>query len=80
MGGWVVGDRLKNVEVLLLEVSMKKSDREKKEPDKENPWMEFIGMFEGDAEFAEMMAQWRVERGQDEAQRPGAFRYGMKLH
>jgi hypothetical protein len=25
----------------------------------ENPWAEFIGMFEGDAEFAEMATQWR---------------------
>jgi hypothetical protein len=29
----------------------------------ENPWIEFIGMYEGDPEFAEIMAEMRAERG-----------------
>jgi hypothetical protein len=51
----LVGDRLSDVEVLPLEVSL--NDVKGK-----NPWTEFIGMFEGDAEFAEMAAQLRAER------------------
>jgi predicted RNase H-like HicB family nuclease len=51
-------DRLSNVEVLPLEVSLEQSVRE-------NLWTEFIGMFEGDAEFAEMATQWQAERAQD---------------
>jgi hypothetical protein len=31
--------------------------------DRENPWTEFIGMYEGDADFAEIMAELRAERG-----------------
>jgi excisionase family DNA binding protein len=53
----LVGDRL-DVEVLPvlpLEVSLKGVEAE-------NPWTEFIGMFEGDTEFAEMAAQLRAER------------------
>ena len=53
-----MSDRLSSVEVLPLEISLK-------EPVRENPWTEFIGMFEGDAEFAEMAAQWQAERDQD---------------
>jgi hypothetical protein len=34
-------------------------------PVRENSWMEFIGMFEGDAEFAEMAEALRQERGID---------------
>jgi predicted RNase H-like HicB family nuclease len=30
---------------------------------RENPWTEFIGMYEGDADFAEIMAELRAERG-----------------
>lgn len=41
-----------DVEVLPIEVSIKESIRE-------NLWAEFIGMFKGDAEFAEMVAKWR---------------------
>lgn len=55
----LVSDRLSNVEVLPLEISPTQTI-------KENPWTEFIGMFEGDAEFAEMANQWRLERLQDE--------------
>lgn len=32
-------------------------------PERENPWTEFIGMYEGDPDFAEMMAEMRAERG-----------------
>ncbi len=53
----LVSDRLSQVEVLSLEVSAKEAVQE-------NPWIEFIGMFEGDSEFAEMSAQWRAEREQ----------------
>jgi predicted RNase H-like HicB family nuclease len=31
--------------------------------ERENPWTEFIGMYEGDADFAEIMAELRSERG-----------------
>jgi predicted RNase H-like HicB family nuclease len=34
-------------------------------PVRENPWVEFIGMFEGDAEFAEIAESLRQERGID---------------
>jgi hypothetical protein len=51
----LVGDRLSDVEVLPLEVSLKGVEGK-------NPWTEFIGMFEGDTEFAEMAAQLRAER------------------
>ncbi|WP_248277153.1 type II toxin-antitoxin system HicB family antitoxin [Brasilonema octagenarum] len=44
--------RLLNIEVLTLEVT-------------NNPWTEFIGMFEGDNEFAELAAQLRAERELD---------------
>jgi predicted RNase H-like HicB family nuclease len=30
---------------------------------RENPWTEFIGMYEGDPDFAEIMAEMRAERG-----------------
>jgi predicted RNA polymerase sigma factor len=30
---------------------------------RETPWTEFIGMYEGDADFAEIMAEMRAERG-----------------
>jgi hypothetical protein len=33
----------------------------------ENPWTDFIGMFEGDTEFAEVAEQCQVEREQDDA-------------
>jgi hypothetical protein len=55
----LVSDRLSNVEVLPLEISPAQTVEE-------NPWTEFIGMFEGDAEFAEMANQWRLERLQNE--------------
>jgi hypothetical protein len=54
----LVGDRLSDVEVVPLEVSLKGIKGE-------NPWTEFIGMFEGDTEFAEIAAQLRAERGLD---------------
>jgi hypothetical protein len=44
--------RLLNIEVLTLEVP-------------NNPWTDFIGMFEGDNEFAELAAELRKERELD---------------
>lgn len=44
--------RLLNIEVLTLEVP-------------NNPWIDFIGMFEGDEEFAELAAELRAERELD---------------
>ncbi|MBR8835599.1 MAG: type II toxin-antitoxin system HicB family antitoxin [Stigonema ocellatum SAG 48.90 = DSM 106950] len=44
--------RLTNIEVLTLEVS-------------NNPWTDFIGMFEGDDEFADLAAELRTERELD---------------
>jgi predicted RNase H-like HicB family nuclease len=44
--------RLLNIEVLTLEVN-------------NNPWINFIGMFEGDEEFAELAAELREERELD---------------
>jgi hypothetical protein len=41
--------RLANIEVLTLEVA-------------NNPWTEFIGMFEGDDEFAQLAEELRAER------------------
>lgn len=44
--------RLANIEVLTLEVA-------------NNPWTDFIGMFEGDKEFAELAQELRTERNLD---------------
>jgi hypothetical protein len=44
--------RLENVEVLTLEIS-------------NNPWTDFIGIFEGDDEFAELAQGLRAEREMD---------------
>jgi hypothetical protein len=41
--------RLANIEVLILEVA-------------NNPWTDFIGMFEGDDEFADLAQELRIER------------------
>lgn len=41
--------KLANIEVLTLDVS-------------NNPWIDFIGMFEGDEEFAELAQELRTER------------------
>ena len=54
----LVGNRLSDVEVLPLKVSLNNIE-------KENPWTEFIGMFEGDTEFTEMAVQLRAERELD---------------
>jgi hypothetical protein len=50
--------RLAQMEIIPLALSLET-------PVRENPWMEFIGMFEGDAEFAEMAKSLRQERGID---------------
>jgi hypothetical protein len=44
--------RLANIEILTIEVS-------------NNPWTDFIGMFEGDEEFAELAEELRAERDLD---------------
>ncbi len=44
--------RLANIEILTIEVS-------------NNPWTDFIGMFEGDEEFAELAEELRTERELD---------------
>ncbi|MDZ7961719.1 MAG: hypothetical protein RMY34_28220 [Aulosira sp. DedQUE10] len=44
--------RLANIEVLTLEVA-------------NNPWTDFIGMFEGDEEFADLAQELRTERELD---------------
>ena len=44
--------RLKNIEVLTLEVP-------------KNPWLDFIGMFKGDKDFEEIAAELRAERELD---------------
>lgn len=44
--------RLANIELLTLEVA-------------NNPWIDFIGMFEGDEEFAELAQELRTERNLD---------------
>jgi hypothetical protein len=44
--------RLTNIEVLTLEVA-------------NNPWTDFIGMFEGDDEFATLAQELRTEREMD---------------
>jgi hypothetical protein len=55
----VIQKLVSDVEVLPIEFSVKESIRE-------NSWTEFVGMFEGDTEFAEMAAKWRSERNWDE--------------
>ncbi|MBD2199863.1 hypothetical protein H6G08_29790 [Calothrix anomala FACHB-343] len=44
--------RLANIEILTIEVP-------------NNPWTDFIGMFEGDEEFAELAEELRTERELD---------------
>lgn len=34
--------------------------------DQDNPWVEFIGMYEGDSNFADIARELRLERGFDE--------------
>jgi hypothetical protein len=46
--------RLAKMEIVPLAVFL--------EPLRDNPWTEFIGMFEGDAEFAELAEELRAER------------------
>jgi predicted RNase H-like HicB family nuclease len=51
----VLSDRLTKLEILPLTLAPP-------QPTRENPWTEFIGIFEGDAEFAELAAELRAER------------------
>ena len=46
----LVRDRLANIEVIPFPT------------DRENPWLEFIGMFENDADFHTIAAELRAER------------------
>jgi hypothetical protein len=50
--------RLTKMEIVPLSLSLES-------PVRENPWTEFIGMFEGDAEFAELAKELRAEREMD---------------
>ncbi|MCU0567206.1 MAG: hypothetical protein MUF49_11485 [Oculatellaceae cyanobacterium Prado106] len=49
-------DCLAQMEIIPLTLSLEP-------PVRENSWVKFIGMFEGDAEFAEMAESLRQERG-----------------
>jgi hypothetical protein len=56
----MVRDRLSQIEVVPFELKIERPAQQ------ENPWIEFIGMYEGDADFAEIAAELRAERGLDE--------------
>jgi hypothetical protein len=53
----LVQEHLEGIEVLTFPVMSAKVATER-----ENPWMEFIGMYEGDEDFAQIAAQLRAER------------------
>jgi hypothetical protein len=53
-------DRMAEVEVVPFELVIAGSIG------RENPWEEFIGLYEGDADFAEIATELRAERGLDE--------------
>jgi hypothetical protein len=50
-----LSDRLSKIEVLPLTIPTL-------QPAQENPWIEFIGMFKGDEEFAEIANELRAAR------------------
>ncbi len=54
----ILQEHLAGTEVLSFPVAQKEVLTER-----ENPWTEFIGMYEGDPDFAEIMAEFRAERG-----------------
>lgn len=54
----MVDQRFAKIQVRAVDVSV--------QTERKNPWIEFIGMFEGDADFAEIAAELRLERGFDE--------------
>jgi len=56
----MIAGQFADVRVMPIEVSVStKAERE-------NPWTEFIGMYEGDAEFAAIARELQLERGFDE--------------
>jgi hypothetical protein len=55
----IIIQRLAKARIVPLEIPLASSSLP---PRRENPWMEFIGMFEGDAEFAVIAAELRAER------------------
>lgn len=55
-----VRDRLAETQIKKLEIPLEAKI------ERENPWLEFIGMYEGDADFAEIAAELRSERGFNE--------------
>lgn len=57
-----VSDRLAETQVKTFEISIEART------ERENPWLEFIGMYEGDADFAEIAAELRLERDFDETE------------
>ena len=52
----LVISRLTKAKIVPLELPLE-------QPHHPNPWTEFIGMFEGDIEFATLAAELRAERG-----------------
>ncbi|MBE9009436.1 hypothetical protein IQ250_04380 [Pseudanabaenaceae cyanobacterium LEGE 13415] len=56
----IVAGQFADVKVMPIEVTVSpKTERD-------NPWTEFIGMYEGDAEFAAIARALQLERGFDE--------------
>jgi hypothetical protein len=55
--------RLAKARIVPLEISLVSSSLPLR---RENPWTEFIGVFEGDAEFAAIAAELRAERELDD--------------
>jgi hypothetical protein len=53
----MVRDHMAQIEVVSFEFPLDSR------AERENPWLEFIGMYEGDADFAEIAAELRAERG-----------------
>ncbi|KAM3089681.1 hypothetical protein ACKFKG_32985 [Phormidesmis sp. 146-35] len=56
----MVTEHLNHAQVMPLDIEIVLSHSTK------NPWTEFIGLYEGDADFAEITAELRRERGFDE--------------
>lgn len=56
----LVTTRFIKAQILPLEIPL--SSPVETQPVRENPWTEFIGMFEGDAEFAALAAELQSER------------------
>jgi hypothetical protein len=52
-------DRMAKITVVPFSINVNVEEVEQKK----NPWVEFMGMYEGDAVFAEIAAEQRAERG-----------------